>query len=413
MSKDVIGYKPFPYQKAVHDLIDNHPSGCFFVVKAKRQVGKSLLIENELLKHSINYPDQESICISPTYKQGSKIFRDLVRACSGTPVLTGVNGSDLLLTFYNGSTIRILSAESRNNIRGFTVTKHGLLCVDEWAYISDDVFYAALPFVDANQANVLGVSTPLFKTGAFYDMFLQGMSGTDNVFVVDVNDYDTSALLSTERLEFYRRTLPANIFRTEYLGEWLDLKGAVFGDFEHCISKLIPTDISRCTMGVDWATGTGGDETAITVFNGLNQMLSLQHFNDKDTQQTIDIIIQTMHRYNVERCIVEMNSIGRVFYDLLVSEVRKRRLKTVVVQFNTTNDTKRDAIEHLQLLISQNQIQLLDEPFLKLQFAAYEIQRTPTGKITYNNSSDKIHDDIVMSSAIALSNHNKGNYMLF
>ena len=108
-----------------------------------------------------------------------------------------------------------------------------------------------------------------------------------------------------------------------------------------------------------------------------------------------------------------MNSIGRVFYDLLVSEVRKRRLKTVVVQFNTTNDTKRDAIEHLQLLISQNQIQLLDEPFLKLQFAAYEIQRTPTGKITYNNSSDKIHDDIVMSSAIALSNHNKGNYMLF
>lgn len=412
MSKDVFGYKPFPYQKAMHDLIDQHPSNSIFCLKAKRQCGKSLLIENELLKNSINYPDQESICISPTYKQGSKIFRDLVRACTGTPVLTGANGSDLLMTFYNGSTIRILSAESRNNIRGFTVTKHGMLCVDECAYVSDEVFYAALPFVDANQANVLCVSTPLFKSGFFYELYEQGMGGKDGIYVVDVNDYDTSALLSPERLEFYRQTLPPNIFRTEYLGEWMDLNSSVFGNFEPCISRLIPTDTNNCVMGVDWATGSGNDETAISVFNDKQQMVFLSHFNDRDATDTINAICDVIGRYNPVKCVIELNSIGKVYYDLLVREVRKRRLKTIVVPFTTTNESKRDIIESLQMQMLHRNVQLLDEPTLKLEFAAFELQRTPSGKITYNNSSDTIHDDIVMSVALALSGNTQGSYLV-
>ena len=409
---DFVGYKPYPYQQAMHSLIDQHPSESIFIMKSKRQIGKSLLIENELLRHSINHSNQTSICISPTYKQGGKIFKDIVRATAGTPILESANGSTYTLRFANGSEINILSAESRDNIRGNTVSRHGILCVDECAYISDEVFYAAMPFVDANRANVLCTSTPLFKSGFFYELYEQGMGGKEGIYVVDVNDYDTSALLSPERLEFYRQTLPPNIFRTEYLGEWMDLNSSVFGNFEPCISRLIPTDTSNCVMGVDWATGSGNDETAISVFNDKQQMVFLSHFNDRDATDTINAICDVIGRYNPVKCVIELNSIGKVYYDLLVREVRKRRLKTIIVPFTTTNESKRDIIESLQMQMLHRNVQLLDEPTLKLEFAAFELQRTPSGKITYNNSSDTIHDDIVMSVALALSGNTQGTYMV-
>jgi len=51
----------------------------------------------------------------------------------------------------------------------------------------------------------------------------------------DFCQYDTSALLSEKRLEYYKKTLPSIIFRQHYLGEFADDAGSVFGDFSECL----------------------------------------------------------------------------------------------------------------------------------------------------------------------------------
>lgn len=407
---DFVGAKLFPWQKAFVDLIDNNPGDSIFVQKSRRQIGKSLLLENLLLQHSLNWGRQDSVMVSPTYKQCGKIFREIVRAVAGTPVLKSANASELLLTFINGSTVQFLSAEAKENLRGYTVTKHGLLCIDEAAYINDEAIHACLPFVDANKASIVLTSTPLFKSGFFYDMFVAGINGESNCFCVDVNDYDTSALLSPEKLEFYRKTLPTNIFMTDYLGQFIDAKGTVFGDFSPVLSKLIPPGPCEA-MGVDWATGTNNDETVFVLFNKDNQMMRLEHFNDKDSTETIEMLVGLVRQYKPKRLTVEMNSIGQVYFDMLKKELKKNHISTQVIEFNTTNDSKRKVVENLQVLINQHQISLLDDPVLKLQFAAFETKKTPTGKITYGNSSDRVHDDIVMATALALYSKG-GSYLI-
>ena len=45
------GYNPFPHQLAVHRALNYaYRSGKVYVVKARRQVGKSILVEQELLR---------------------------------------------------------------------------------------------------------------------------------------------------------------------------------------------------------------------------------------------------------------------------------------------------------------------------------------------------------------------------
>lgn len=50
------------YQYKVHiAMADAYRSGRIFTIKAKRQVGKSFLAENELLRFAINYPKQSIV----------------------------------------------------------------------------------------------------------------------------------------------------------------------------------------------------------------------------------------------------------------------------------------------------------------------------------------------------------------
>ena len=51
-------------------------------------------------------------------------------------------------------------------------------------------------------------STPRFRKGFFYDNYILGLSDNRRtVFSYDINKYDTSNLLTPEKLEFYRKDI--------------------------------------------------------------------------------------------------------------------------------------------------------------------------------------------------------------
>ena len=73
------GYTPFPHQRAVHNVLNNaYGSGKIFVVKARRQVGKSIMVEQELLRFAITYSGTTSACVCPTLSQARKMFQDII-----------------------------------------------------------------------------------------------------------------------------------------------------------------------------------------------------------------------------------------------------------------------------------------------------------------------------------------------
>lgn len=406
------GLALYDHQKAVLNCFIKNQNETIIVVKSSRQKGKSLLIQQLALRQTINNENTVVIIVEPTYSQCKRMLKQIAKGIRKIPgLIESINSQDLILSFTNGSEIQLLSAASGDNLRGNTVTEKGFLCIDEAAFVSDEVIYNCFPFCDANKANIILVSTPKFKSGAFYDNYVLAVDGENGFKLIDFNNFDTSMLLSKERLEQYRKTLPPQIFRSEYLGEFIEETSDLFGDLKFVISN--DYDISSPTevIGVDWSSGTDGDYTVFTALNSLMQMNDIKIFNDLKPVDIVKKLVAMIKNHRPKKVIVESNSIGAVYLDVLKKELRKNKISVQIESFNTTNDSKRKIIENLQLKIQNREITILDNTELKIELVGFSILKTPGGKITYGGVG--VHDDCVMSLAIALSHFSKPGYVVF
>jgi hypothetical protein len=111
----------------------------------------------------------------------------------------------------------------------------------------------------------------------------------------------------------------------------------------------------------------------------------------------------------VRKLVVETNSIGSVYLGLLKKAIIAAGLRCVVVPFNTTNDTKRKVVEAFVVEVQNRTVQLLDDPETKIQMSAYQMERTASGKVTYN-AAKGYHDDIIMADAFALHGMRTAQY---
>lgn len=405
-----LGYNLFPWQKdIITGVIENTHD--IHVVRSKRQTGKSVTIETVLMLFAINKMNSCSIAISPTLNQSRKLFKEIKKAVQDIPVYQGSNASTLEINFTNGSSILFKSGEQGDSLRGNTVS--GILCIDEAVFIKDDVIFECFPFVDANRSPILMTSTPKFKTGVFYDFFEKGKRGEKGYHLYDINSYDTSALLSPERLDMYRKSMAPLVFASEYLGNFIEAMSTVFGDVEKLCGTTLHSSNQR-TIGIDWSNGAmdksgNPDETAVVVMNEHNEMEFLDSFSDKDVTETIDYIITKIRQYDVKKVVVETNSMGATYVNLLKKKISATGLRCQVIEFFTTNESKREIIENLQVHCLNGTIQLIKDNKLLLEMVSYQTEKTPSGKITYNGSAG-VHDDLVIALALSLWGLKKGKY---
>lgn len=410
MTKIYKGYSPFIYQLKVHTAMnDSYRSGKIFTIKAKRQVGKSFLAENELLRFAINYPGSVNCIVEPTLGQSRKVFKELVQAVIDSDILRRKNETLLELEFNNGSSILFRSGEQMDSLRGFSVS--GLLVLDEAAYLKDEVFEIIKPTTDVWNAPILIISTPRFREGFFYECFKKGFDGNFSKYYqsFDWALEDTSMLLSEDKLEMYRLTTSKNKFRTEYLGEFADDDGCLFNNISNCIIDKKP-EYHNLYIGVDWATGSGKDYTCITALNENGQMVFIKYFNDKTPTEQVDLLTNIFTEYQgfIKIVQVEQNSIGSVFYDILV----KRNPKLRIVKFLTTNKSKAAIVNKLQAALENEKISILKDDKLLNELRLYEASYNPkTGNVSYNAPSG-FNDDTCISLMLAYDalNTNKGTY---
>ena len=395
MKKDIkINYKPYDWQRIVHDTLKTYNITFFHVIKSKRQCGKSIMLEMILLKTALEKKNTESFAVFPTQDQCRKMYDELKDIVLQTVAYKKHNDVHLKLEFTNGSSINFKSAAQREGLRGYTC--NGVLVIDEAAYISDEIFASILAWTNVHQPPIIICSTPAFKKGFFYDYF----TNTDKkTLKYDWNKFDTSLLLPADRLEMYRKTLPPQVFKTDYLGEFLDLEGSVFGKFDSIIGQEV--NEGNIYMGIDWGSGNGKDYTAISVINDSYQMVDCVYFNDKDSTETIDIILELIKKYKPLKVNVEFNSIGSVFFDLLKKRIENERILTNISKFVTTNESKQRLVNNLQVLIQNKKIQILPDNELITELSMYEMKPSQTGKPTYN-AANGYHDDILISLMLAI-----------
>ena len=394
------GAKLFPWQKAVAvEICDQKGTGKVVVCKSHRQAGKSLMCENILLYYAINYPRTRNAIISPVLSQSRKVFREIVNAIIETGIIQKKNETLLELTLINGSMIIFRSAEMKDTLRGETI--NGILIWDEAAYLNEQVAELTLPWLQVHKSPLLIVSTPKIKDGLFWLYWNQGLTGEGNVVSIDWNDFDTSALLSEEIKEQYKKILTPNQYKSEILGEWLDDEGMVFSHFKECVedNMIQPTD--RLYVGIDYAAGGGEshDYTVISMFNQDGKQVFLDYWNTGETNTSIDRLVRDIEPYKKQIVLIqpELNSIGTPLTDIL-----KTRLQTSnIIGFNTTNKSKSDLVGHLQVAFQNEEIRILSDKQQLNQLGTYAAEYNfKTKTITYN-APNGLHDDICMSLMLA------------
>lgn len=402
MKRTVVGYKPYSYQKDVHNLLgvrDGKPR--IVVVKSRRQAGKSTMILNELLRYCVTFPKSTNAVVSPTIRQARKMFKEFIDAGIGSGLLSSYNATYLIINFLNKSTISFFSAEQGDALRGYTVK--GILCVDEAAYIPDEIFFKVLPWTLYFKPPILITSTPRFKKGFFYDYYMRGLAGEKNIISIDWTDpkykEELDRVLPPETLEEYRRIMPVSLFNSEYLGEFVDDGSGVFGDIPW--NQPFTTDYKSLYFGIDWGTGEGYDRTALVGLDEMGNERILMHWNDiRDPLKQVQKIARVLakEKDKVRAVLAEKNSIGDTYLKLLNLELKKHRIE--VRPFVTTNDSKREIIENLTAAIGEGNVHLLDEPENRREFDAYQLEVTKGGNVTYNGAYG-FNDDLVMATAIA------------
>lgn len=398
-----VGFHPYAHQRAVIDAIGK--SKCSYktvVVKSSRQKGKSFMIANILLYFALNWNKTKNICVSPTLKQAKNIYKTIMDAVEKTGIVKNSNATDLEITFINRSIIRFLSAEMGESLRGYTVT--GILCIDECCYISDDVFNTIKPWVDYNKSPILMVSTPYVKQGFFWQYYNYGLEGVNKVITVDWCDpkfkKEMDKILPPERLEEYRKTMPANKFKSEYLGEWLDDDGTVFIQFKDCAKdvQILPND--KLFVGIDWGMGGGNDDTAIAIINDKGEQVFLDYFNNLTPTQQIDRIIADLEPYMRQIVVIqpELNSLGGVLTDNLKERLQGRAR---IEGFNTTNQSKNELVMDLQTAFEQKTITILNDPKQMRELSFYTAEYNPKTKNVSYNAPLGLNDDLCIALMLA------------
>lgn len=394
------------WQQEVFDVVkDAQNSGQRFIIKAKRQVGKSILCIVLLIYYSLNKKGI-SLLIEPTQAQCRRVYKQIVDCLEGSGIITQANATLLTITFINGSEIIFKSCEQNtDSLRGYTVSN--ICIIDEGAFCPTDIYNIIYPMTDAHNAPILIVSTPLFANGEYYELYQKGLIPNDKIVSFDWSKYDTSKYLSDEKLEFYRQTVAPLKFKSEYLGEFIEEGSYTFGNINECVNNTIFKGLPKYG-GIDWATGNNGDYTVLTLMDNNKNVVDIHSFKNLDAVEQVDKLASIINSYpSLKKIQVEMNSIGRVFYDNL-----KRQVKVYIKRFTTTNESKRKIIEQLIQAFSNNLITIPNDNELLKELQHYAVEKTKTG-YTYNGI-DGVNDDYVISLALCydIAKEDNNNFQL-
>lgn len=385
------------WQRDVYDEVVNQGgSGRVFCLKSARQRGKSVLANTLLVSYLLS-SKCDCVVIEPVIAQARRMFLQVYNWLKGGEVIESANSTLLSMTFINGSTCVWKSAAQEENLRGFSVSRNGILIIDEAAFIKDSIFEILSPLVDANQAPTLVISTPLFCSGKFYELFMQGQSGEyENITSFDwAKGYDMSDMLPPEKLEYYRKTMSPLKFRSEYLAEFLEEGALVFLNFQNCygLSSKPPK-----YAGIDWSAGNDGDYTVLVLMDEDGAVTDIKSWKNFDAVDLVKHIAAEINsRPSITAIQVELNSIGKIFYDNLRKNINKKILKG----FTTTNESKRKIIEQLIEAFQQETITIPeDDKELTRELQFYAMEKTKSGLITYNGTPG-VNDDYVIALALA------------
>jgi len=200
-------------------------------------------------------------------------------------------------------------------------------------------------------------------------------------------------------------TTPQDIFKQEYLAEFLENEGVVFRNIKPCLNAPLdtkPKDHEGHTLvaGADW--GKQQDFTVISIgCKTCKTEVALDRYNKIDYAFQRKRIIELLNKWHSPSLLPERNAMGEPVIEQLMREGVKIILGPDDKHgFQTTAVSKPPLIEDLALTFEREEWQWLDIRVATLELEAYERKLNPiTARSTYGAPTG-LHDDTVMARAL-------------
>lgn len=346
---------------------------------------------NLVLWWGINNPNTKILWVSPVYSQTTKVQKELFKNLLDTNIVDSCNYSDNILTFKNGTEVIFRSAERYDNIRGYTID---YCIIDEAAYIREEAWTEAIkPTLLVRGKKVLFLSTPKGKNW-FYKMYQMGLSEDYPEYKSYRGSSYDNPFVSDKDIDEAKKSLPNNVFNQEYMGEFIDDGGEVFGNLKNCTFNKYPSPNGQVYCGID--LGRQNDYSVATFMDKQGRVIDVYRNNKMEWGVMINDIVSKINKYNAITSI-EVNSMGDVIYEQLSKRVKN------IHPFITNNTTKQEVIEGLILDFNEGNIQIpsaeLFSPLFN-ELSSFTFDYSPsTRRIKYGAPSG-LHDDCVISLAL-------------
>lgn len=384
-------FTPYPAQREFIDLYANSPH-IFGVLVSPRGAGKTLLSINLALYWLLKNNNSKLGYITPIYSLGKEVF-EIIQSRT-TDLIESSNKSDLTIKFINGSSIKFLSADRADSVRGF---RFHYLILDEVAYLNkQDIENAILPTLNPNGRKCLMISTPRGKNH-FYEYYLKGQEGNSDYisYRIPLNE---CPYVKTELIEEARKSLPREVFRSEYEAEFTDSTNDVFLNLENrCILDewTLPNRGDKYYAGVD--TGLSSDYSVLTILNEAGRVVFVDRTNNDTIENIANRFVGKIKQYNVVGGYVESNGVGKGMYELM--NKHSRGLKP----FYTSQDSKMNAVRTLITDLDSGVLELPSKalfPYIYNELSAYTFKYSANGKISFSHPNG-MNDDCVDSLWLA------------
>jgi hypothetical protein len=296
----------------------------------------------------------------------------------------------------NGGEVTVRSADNPDTLRG-----EGLdfVVLDECAFIPEAAWTEALrPALSDREGGAIFISTPK-RRNWFFRLWQSGLSSNGaGMWASWQFPTVSNPHINPDEIEAARKTLPFDIYRQEYLAEFLEGEGAVFRNIMACMGAPDPSGDHRghqIVAGVDWAKQS--DFTAISIgCRDCKTEIARDRFNQIDYAFQRKRLEQLCRRYNVQRIMIELNSIGEPNFEEL------QRSGLPVMGFQTTATTKPPLIENLALALQAAEWQFQADPVWTGELEAYEMKVNPVTNRTTYSAPEGLHDDTVVARALML-----------
>lgn len=381
----VSGYTPHDKQWELHES-----TARFRIANAGRRFGKTLACSNEIIKFALEH--QGSLCwwVAPFYRTSRIAYRLVGKAIE--PYTKRNYKSDMRIEVDNGSIIEFLSAENYDSLRGEGVH---FMILDECALIQKDAWEQALrPTLTDHEGSAIFISTPKGRNW-FYQLYQRGLDANEKNYESFAFPTSSNPFISESELEDVRKTLPEDVFRQEYLAEFLEDSAGVFRGISHCIQGQMeePKPEGRYVAG--WDLARTNDYSVVTVIDvDTKHVVYFDRFNQIDWKSQINRVEEIVKRYNNAKLWMDSTGVGDAVFD----NVWERGIDVEGYKFTLTS--KRQLIHNLQLLISEQGISFPDIPELVRELEIYEYKISNSGNMTYSAPSGS-HDDAVMSLCLS------------